>query len=161
MLLEGVSPFATYTIDRLYSFLSTHTLRFEPGTHYEYANLGFGLLGHALALRAGANYEDLLVARVCTPLGLSDTRITLNESMRRRLALGHAATLSPAANWEFPTLAGTGALRSTANDMLKFMRATCLIEAGAPLGPAIELLLRTRRATNAADTTISSSGKTA
>lgn len=154
MSLEGVSPFATYTADRLYAFLSTHALRFEPGTHYEYANLGFGLLGHVLALRAGASYEDLLVARICTPLGLNDTRITLTGSMRRRLALGHANNLSPASNWEFLSLAGTGALRSTANDMMKFMRATCFGEAGTPLGPAIELLLKTRRPTNASDTKV-------
>lgn len=151
MSAGSVNPFATYTIDQLYAFLSTHALRFEPGTHYEYANLGFGLLGHVLALRAGTTYEDLLIARVCRPLGLNDTRITLNESMRQRLALGHAATLSPAANWDFLTLAGTGALRSTANDMLKFMKATCFVEPGAPLGQAIGLLLKTRRPTDAAD----------
>jgi CubicO group peptidase (beta-lactamase class C family) len=150
----SVNPFATYTTDQLYAFLSTHALRFEPGTRYEYSNLGFGLLGDVLARRAGTSYEDLLVARVCTPLGLNDTRITLTDSMRQRLALGHANNLSPASNWDFPTLAGTGALRSTANDMMKFVRATCFAEAGAPLGPAIELLLKTRRPTNAADTKV-------
>lgn len=154
MSTGSVNPFATYTIDQLYAFLSSHALRFEPGTHYEYANLGFGLLGHVLARRAGISYEDLLVARICAPLGLDDTRITLTESMRQRLALGHASNLSPASNWEFLSLAGTGALRSTANDMMKFVRATGLAGAGAPLGPAIELLLKTRRPTNAANTSV-------
>jgi serine-type D-Ala-D-Ala carboxypeptidase/endopeptidase len=152
-LPDGISdssnnPYAAYTVDQLYAFLSNHTLRFDPGTHYEYANLGFGLLGHVLALRANSSYEDLVVSRICTPLGMQDTRIALTASMRERLAQGHLSNLEPASNWDLPTLAGAGALRSTANDLLKFMKATCLTEAGAPLRTAIELLLRTRRPTD-------------
>jgi serine-type D-Ala-D-Ala carboxypeptidase/endopeptidase len=95
---DGISntadnPYAAYTVEQLYGFLSNHTLRFDPGTHYEYSNLGFGLLGHVLALRAGTGYEDLLVSRVCAPLGLADTRISLNASMRERLAQGHLSNL--------------------------------------------------------------------
>ena len=148
------NPFAAFTVERLYAFLSNHTLRFEPGNHYEYANLGFGLLGHVLALRAGTSYEDLVVSRVCAPLGLEDTRISLTPSMRERLAQGHLTSLQTASNWDFPALAGTGALRSTANDLVRFMRATCLAEPGAPLGPAIDLLLQTRRPTDAPDTKV-------
>jgi CubicO group peptidase (beta-lactamase class C family) len=69
--------------------------------------------------------------------------------MRERLAQGHLSNLEPASNWDFPTLAGAGALRSTANDLLKFMKATCLTEAAAPLRPAIDLMLQTRRPTDA------------
>jgi len=154
---EGLSnisdnPFAAYTAEQLYSFLSRHTLRFDPGTHYEYSNLGFGLLGYALALRANASYEDLVVSRLCRPLGLDDTRIALGPSMRERLAQGHFANLKAARNWDFSApLAASGALRSTANDLVKFMRATCLGEPGAPLRPAIDLLLATRRAAYAAN----------
>lgn len=150
----GSNPYATYTIEQLYAFLSSYTLRFDPGTHYEYANLGFGLLGHVLSLRANTPYEDLLVARICAPLGLNDTRITLNASMRARLAQGHLADLKPTVNWDFPALPGTGALRSTAHDLLKFMRATCLSDAGAPLRPAIDLLLGTRRPTDIRNTEV-------
>lgn len=144
----GDNPYANYTVEQLYAFLSNHVLRFEPGTHYEYSNLGFGLLGHVLALRANASYEDLVVSRVCMPLGLEDTRISLTGSMRERLAQGHESSLKATPNWDLPTLAGAGALRSTANDLVKFMKATCLSEAGAPLRPAIDLLLQTRRPTN-------------
>ena len=53
---------------------------------YEYSNLGFGLLGHILELRGGKSYEDLVVSRICAPLGMDDTRITLSSSMQQRLA---------------------------------------------------------------------------
>src|SRR5580704_17433633 len=71
------NPYADYTAARLYAFLSSYTSQFQPGTSFEYSNLGFGLLGHALALRAGCPYEDLLLDRICAPLGLEDTRVTL------------------------------------------------------------------------------------
>jgi len=147
---SGDNPYAAYTVEQLYAFLSGHSLRFDPGTRYIYANLGFGLLGHVLALRANTSYEDLVVSRICAPLGLTDTRISLTPSMRDRLAQGHLSNLKPASNWDLPTLAGAGALRSTANDLLKFMKATCLTVSGAPLRPAIDMLLQTRRPTDAA-----------
>jgi D-alanyl-D-alanine-carboxypeptidase/D-alanyl-D-alanine-endopeptidase len=156
---DGISntadnPYAAYTVEQLYGFLSNHTLRFDPGTHYEYSNLGFGLLGHVLALRAGTGYEDLLVSRVCAPLGLADTRISLNASMRERLAQGHLSNLETTSNWDLPTLAGAGALRSTANDLVKFTRATCLSGANAPLRQAIDMLVQTRRPTNIPNTEV-------
>ena len=151
---SGDNPYAAYTVEQLYAFLSSYTLHYDPGTHYEYSNLGFGLLGHALALRAGSSYEDLLVSRVCEPLGLRDTCISLSNSMRERLAKGHASNLKPASNWDIPTLAGAGALRSTASDLVKFVKATCLSGANAPLRSAIDMLLQTRRPTNLPNTEV-------
>ncbi|RXH07480.1 serine hydrolase [Bradyrhizobium guangzhouense] len=151
---SGGNPYAAYTVEQLYAFLSNHTLRFDPGTHYEYSNLGFGLLGHVLALRADASYEDLLVSRICLPLGLEDTRISLTSSMRDRLAQGHSSTLEPTSNWDLPALAGAGALRSTANDLVKFVKATCLSGADAPLRQAIDMLVQTRRLTNLPNTEV-------
>lgn len=151
---SGDNPYAAYTVEQLYAFLSSYTLHYDPGTHYEYSNLGLGLLGHALALRAGSSYEDLLVSRVCEPLGLRDTCISLSNSMRERLAQGHASNLKPASNWDIPTLAGAGALRSTASDLVKFVKATCLSGANAPLRSAIDMLLQTRRPTNLPNTEV-------
>jgi hypothetical protein len=34
------NPYAAYTVEELYAFLGNHTLRFDPGTHYEYAESG-------------------------------------------------------------------------------------------------------------------------
>ena len=150
----GDNPYATYTVEQLYEFLCNYNLRFDPGTHYEYSNLGFGLLGHVLALRAGSNYEDLLISRVCQPLGLQDTRVSLNNSMRERVSQGHLSNLKPASNWNFPTLTGAGALRSTANDLVKFVKATCLPGAAAPLRSAIDMLVQTRRPTNLPNTEV-------
>ena len=140
------NPYADYSVEQLYDFVSNHKLRFMPGTHYEYANLGFGLLGHALALRTGKSYEELVVSRICAPLGMESTRITLSDSMQARLARGHNASFDPVANWDIPTLAGAGALRSTANDLVKFLEM-CLGNKPSPLAPAMAMTLGQRHPT--------------
>jgi len=144
---DAANPYADYSVEQLYDFVSNHKLRFSPGTHYEYANLGFGLLGHALALRAGMSYEDLIVSRICAPLGMEDTRITLSGSMQQRLTRGHNAGLAPVANWDIPTLAGAGALRSTANDLVKFLEMR-LGNKPSPLAPAMAMMLGDRHPTD-------------
>lgn len=130
------NPYADYTVQQLYEFLSGYTLPRDPGTIYEYSNLGVGLLGHVLALRAGRSYEELLRERIWEPLGMSSTAITLGPPLRARLALGHDPSGAVAPNWDLPTLAGAGAIRSTAADMLRFLAAQLHPERG-PLEEAM------------------------
>jgi len=117
------NPYADYSVQQLYDFLSSYTLTRDPGEKYEYSNLGVGLLGHVLSLRAGKSYEEILKERILDPLGMNDTRITLTPSMKQRMAQGFDAMGTPTHTWDLPTLAGAGALKSTANDMLKFLAA--------------------------------------
>ena len=140
------NPYADYTVDQLYQFVSGYELKRDIGSQYEYSNLGGGLLGHALALRAGTNYESLVVSRVCDPLGMKSTRITLTPEMKTRLAVGHDAGMESVENWDIPTLAGAGALRSTVNDLLNFLAAN-LGFTKSPLAPAMAAMLKTRKPT--------------
>ena len=96
-----------------------------------------GLLGHALAIRAGMTYEELLRKKICTPLAMNETRITLDDALTPRLAAGHDSDLEPYPNWDLPTLAGAGAIRSTAHDMLKFLAAEIGLSQ-TPLAAAIK-----------------------
>jgi serine-type D-Ala-D-Ala carboxypeptidase/endopeptidase len=143
--IDWTNPLAHYTVDKLYAFLSGYKPNYEPGTHYEYANLGFGLLGLALANRARKSYEALLLERICAPLGLRSTRITLTDDMRSRLAQGHKG-LAPTPLWDMPALAGGGAVRSTANDVVVLLEA-CMGLRRTPLASSLAVLLATRRPT--------------
>src|SRR5215469_2314969 len=69
------NPFADYTVDKLYDFLSEHALRRDPGAAFEYSNAGMALLGQALVATAGKDYESLVVQRICRPLGMDSTGI--------------------------------------------------------------------------------------
>jgi CubicO group peptidase (beta-lactamase class C family) len=139
-------PYAAYTPAKLYAFLAGYKPLHYPGAHYEYANLGFGLLGHILALHAGRPYEDLIRSRIAAPLGLENTTITLTPEQKDRLAQGHDAALKPVPNWNFDVLAGAGALRSSARDMARFL--ACAQTTPNPLTPAFQSLLKTRRQTD-------------
>lgn len=141
---DADNPYADYTVARLYEFLSKYELPRDVGAQYEYSNLGAGLLGHALALRAKKDFETLVRERIATPLKMSSTTVALSPELAKRLAPGHDPELQPAANWDLPTLAGAGALRSTANDMLTFLGAF-LGYAKSPLAPAMASMLKTRK----------------
>lgn len=118
------NPYADYSVEQLYAFLTGHTLMRDIGARYDYSNVGVGLLGHALGRRCGTTYEDLVRDRITGPLGMRDTAITLSSDLKKRLAHGHDEDGHPVANWDLrEAFAGAGALRSTANDLLTFLAA--------------------------------------
>jgi serine-type D-Ala-D-Ala carboxypeptidase/endopeptidase len=150
---DATNPYADYTVAQLHEFLAGYELPRDPGTTYDYSNLGAGLLGQILARRAGVDYEPLVRTRIIAPLGMKSTAIKLSDALQKRLAPGHDGLGRRAANWDLPTLAGAGALRSTANDMLHFLAATLRYNS-SPLSPAMSSLLASRRPTSAPGTEI-------
>jgi serine-type D-Ala-D-Ala carboxypeptidase/endopeptidase len=150
---DDLNPYADYSVEEMYTALSTYQLTRDIGKEYEYSNLGMGLLGHILALRAGMEYEQLVAERITKPLGMTDTSITLTENMQGRLAFGHNEVLEEVKNWDLPTLAGAGALRSTVADMLKFVEAN-MGKSKSPLSDAMALQTKTRIATGTSDLSI-------
>src|SRR5690348_15663018 len=136
-------PYAAYSADRLYQFLAGHELTRTPGDSFEYSNVGVGLLGHALVLRAGASdYESLMRARILDPLRMHDTVIAIPARLAGNIASGHDDSLEPTTNWAFDVLAGTGALRSTVPDLLRFVDAVC--DENSSLAPIIRPLMTPR-----------------
>jgi CubicO group peptidase (beta-lactamase class C family) len=132
------NPYVDCSLEKVFKFLSSYQLPRDPGSKYEYSNLGVGLLGDLLARRARASYEQLVVARICKPLRMNDTRINFSGKMQSRFASGHDYELKPANNFDFLSLAGGGALRSTANDFLKFL-ATAMNPGDDRVSKAIKL----------------------
>jgi CubicO group peptidase (beta-lactamase class C family) len=144
------NPFFSFGTAQLYSFLSGYTLTRDIGSQYEYSNLGAGLLAHALARKAGMSFNELLRIRILDPLGMTSTSVVLGEDQRRRLAPGYDGALLPARNWDFDALVGAGALRSTANDLLKFLAANLELSQ-TPLTNAMRLMRTVRHPAGSAD----------
>ena len=86
---------------------------------------------------AVASYRPGVPLRsTCEPLGMTNTCITLNDAQQARLAQAHDSDGRPESNWDLPTFAGAGAIRSTMADMLTFLAANLgLVK--TPLDPAI------------------------
>jgi D-alanyl-D-alanine-carboxypeptidase/D-alanyl-D-alanine-endopeptidase len=114
------NPYAWLTAERLFAELPATRLRREPGGPPRYSNLGYGLLGGVLARRAGQGYEQLVEERICRPLGLADTAVSVASP--ERFAQGHDRRGRPVPHWDLAALAGAGALRSTVADLLAFLR---------------------------------------
>lgn len=111
-----------------------------PGRRWRYSSFGFGLLGDALAARAGCGYEALLAERVLTPIGLTATAVSVPASRSGKLMRGHARNGRPRPPLE-DFMPAAGSLRSSVHDMLAFLAASLEPPPEAP-GPALWLAQR-------------------
>lgn len=116
------NPYADYTVEQLYDFISGYKLPRDVGAEYEYSNLAQGLLGHILALSSDTSYEGLMISTIAQPLGMTETKVILNDEMKKNMATGYSEG-EEVPNWDIPTLAGAGGIRSSVHDMLKFLAA--------------------------------------
>jgi len=146
------NPYAHYTAQNMYEFLSQYTLKRDIGSKYEYSNLAMGLLGHILALKAGMSYEEMIVQRIAKPLGMESTVITLTSEMKEKLAKPHNAK-GEVYLWDLPTLAGAGAIRSSTDDMLTFLYANMGLKKSG-LFPAMEMAHESRVNTDSQEMTV-------
>ncbi|MEU4561221.1 serine hydrolase domain-containing protein [Actinoplanes sp. NPDC023936] len=110
-------PYAGCSEDFLLRALARTRLSTTPGRRFRYSNFGAGLLGLALARRAGLSYEDLVTREITRPLDLTGTGIAGPTTQ------GHRKPGRPAAPWHLAALAGAGGLRSTVDDVARFVRA--------------------------------------
>lgn len=128
---------AEYPIDELYAFFQTHTLAYKPGTHWEYSNIGMGLLGHILERVTGTSYAQLVQEVICQPLKMHHTTTTLNSQQQPLMADGHHM-LNKVASIEITGMPGCGAIRSTVENMVLFLKANMQTEGPADLMPLMQ-----------------------
>jgi serine-type D-Ala-D-Ala carboxypeptidase/endopeptidase len=134
---DKYNPAAGYTRERLANFLARTKLPRSPGSQYEYSNVGIGLLGLALSQEAGgATFEAMVADTITGPLQMSDTRIDRAAYPSAKLVQGHQGTTPVPAN-QIDVLEASGALRSTARDMVKLLAV--LAGTGHPLDKVVAL----------------------
>ena len=131
---DPVNPYADYGDDDLYAFMREHGVGKPDTPQFLYSNLGFALLGEALAKRANSDYAALLEHLVLQPMGLDETSIALDTARQHRFIQGHDADRQPASAWDLTSFAGAGAIRSTASDMLSYLEAQLQAAAFQPKG---------------------------
>lgn len=119
---DPLNPYADYTTQQMYEFLSGYSLNETPGLNYAYSNLGMGLLGHIIELESGKNYEKLLQEYITGPLRMNDTGIAISGQLKSRFSTPYNYG-NEAKYWDLPALSGAGAIRSTAQDMANYIKA--------------------------------------
>lgn len=146
---QAADPYVGYDEVALFAFIEGWRASRPRDTAWAYSNLGYGLLGHALGLRAQRPFPQLLRERVLQPLGLSDgMQLALVGHPVAGLLPGHNAQGRPAPPWHFEALAGAGALVGTAEALARYAQAA-LGRVDTALAPAFALALEPRADTSA------------
>lgn len=118
--LTGSFPYRETTANRL-AQVRDYPLDSPPGT---YSNVGFEVLGAALASAAGTEFDDLARDRILTPLGLqsadvlTDPNQLTHKDLRGKDTAGR--TVEP---WIGESMAPTSGLRADITDMTRYARA--------------------------------------
>ncbi|MFE1959413.1 serine hydrolase domain-containing protein [Streptomyces sp. NPDC059479] len=114
------NPYAGFRTDDLLRALARTRPSARPGERVRYSNFGVGLLGHLLgrAVPGRLGYGELLADRVLEPLGLHRTGCA--PGLQQATGYWHGRARPP---WRIPGLAGAGAVRSSARDLLTLLDA--------------------------------------
>ncbi len=140
----GADPYHDYSRRDLLAFVAAWKPSRQRDTVWEYSNVGYGLLGEGLALRARTSYAALLNQRVLQPLGLTAMRLALREPPVAGLMPGHDAAGRSVPLWRFDAIAPAGALVSSARSLARYAQAALGLF-DHPLTQAFELALTPRR----------------
>jgi len=117
------NPFAAFDRDYYWKWMGSNQPAYAPGTTTIYSNLGYGLLGDALAKAGGADYSTVLANEVLKPAGLTDTTNVLSDEQKKRLMTGLDPLDKPDANSPVPDIMYASAgIYTSAEDMVRWMR---------------------------------------
>jgi len=119
------NPFSDYDRVALHQFLVSHGTARPADAEYLYSSFGIGLLGYALAARAGVPYDQLVRTEITGPLQMKDTVFTLSPEQVRRVIQGHDASMKPvdAGLGDSGIFAGAVGAKSTVEDLLTWLDA--------------------------------------
>jgi D-alanyl-D-alanine-carboxypeptidase/D-alanyl-D-alanine-endopeptidase len=145
LTVSASNPYPQYTFEEMYAFLATHELRRDIGAQFEYSNMAVALLGEALARRAGRTWDELVRERVLQPLGMNMTSTVVAGEMAEWNTQGHDENGGAAPYRGWSNLPGMGALRSNAEDLLRFLAANT-----GPPASRLERVMRTSHEPRAA-----------
>ncbi|ASK28780.1 hypothetical protein CEY12_01030 [Chryseobacterium sp. T16E-39] len=133
------NPYADYTENKMFEYLSHYQPDIDIDSKWRYSNTGYGLLGYALtSVSKQKNYETLIKEKICKPLHMDHTVITMTDELEKNRARGHSEYGKPANFVVLSAIEAGGSLRSNLNDMFTFVEANLgLIK--SDLFPAMKL----------------------
>jgi D-alanyl-D-alanine carboxypeptidase len=125
----GQTPVNKYqAVDDYLPLFVGDSLRFAPGSKYEYSNAGYILLGYLIEKIAGRDYYSYVKENVFAPAGMKDTDNYDVQYPIPNLAIGYSRSASRSKEYEYKTTeymkmtkggpAGGG--YTTVGDLIKF-----------------------------------------
>lgn len=116
-------PDTIKTPAELNSYLENYSSEEFADDHFQYSNVGMGLLGMALANQAHKSLNDLYIAQILKPLHMQPIGIVVPSSLANNIAQGYTPENQPALPVSDVILAGEGAAKASSEDMQKFLSA--------------------------------------
>ncbi|MDO9380718.1 MAG: serine hydrolase domain-containing protein [Nocardioidaceae bacterium] len=102
-----------------------------------YSNLGFSLLGHAVAAAADTDYATLVDERISRPLELGSVSVPRSaDDLTDRAVLGRSTAGRTMDAWTGDDLAPAGGVRANVDDLAAYVRA--LLDGSAPGAAALD-----------------------
>ena len=112
-------PYADYDDALLFSYLKEYKANGKPGEKYEYSNLAVGLLGVILERVNNMPLEEQYRQIIFGPLKMkSSYSAAIKDSSVT--ALGYDANGKQTNYWNFKSMAGCGAIKSTTEDLVRY-----------------------------------------
>jgi CubicO group peptidase (beta-lactamase class C family) len=105
--------------------LDGYPTKFAAGTSFSYCNGGFVVLAIVSERASGIPYHELVIDRVCTPAGMTDSAFLRSDELPARAATGYLFVDSPRTNvLHLPVRGvGDGGIYTTTADMRAFWTA--------------------------------------
>lgn len=118
--VDQSNPYCEYSEDKLKEYL-TNRLELDSlsGSNYEYSNLGSGILGYLLEIKAGSDYESLLQRYVASKYGMNNTTTNI-KNVQENLIIGRDSIGNETSHWNLNSLIGAGGILSSVQDLAKF-----------------------------------------
>jgi CubicO group peptidase (beta-lactamase class C family) len=122
----GVETPPNSRAEQIASAASRATLIFQPGTAWNYTNLGIAVLGRIIEVASGKAYDQFMAERIFEPLGMKDSFFDIPSDKANRVSTVYTfedGRLKPLVR---PTPAGAriaspdSGLLSTASDLARF-----------------------------------------
>ncbi|MGC3947611.1 MAG: serine hydrolase domain-containing protein [Chryseolinea sp.] len=132
---SGISDidYDRYALDRLSSdellaTLKSKPLYFKPGTNFRYSNSGYFILAHIIEKVSGQSYENFLADNIFRPLRMVNSGVDRAQLIIPSKATGYgigtgATGIAQAAWMDIDMAKGSGSVYSTAEDLMKWLRA--------------------------------------
>jgi CubicO group peptidase (beta-lactamase class C family) len=105
------------------AFFRDQPLAFEPGSHFDYSNSNYEVLGAIIEKVSGKKYAELLHERILDPLEMTHSGLDSDELLLPKRAQGYEPSnggLIPARSESMSVPWAAGSMYSTTGDLLKW-----------------------------------------
>lgn len=133
---EANNPYAHYTREDLLEFYTSYRT-FDVEKQYQYSHVTYALLEIAIENIFQKSLEKVFQEKLLIPLGLEDTKLDLQPKDKIRLAKGYNILGKESKPWSFASFKGSVGLKSTMQDLIKFVQANLGLEEH-PLVPTLK-----------------------